>query len=264
MIAGEAGIGKSTVVAEARRRFAASGRGRWLATAADPVWRGALQPLRRLAAALFEQDPRTDRENEPGALRSRGGRPGQRRAPRLPRRPRRPPLAGSAWNRAEPAARLEGTLAALVALLGALGEPGLVLQLDDVHWADLETIAFIPDLLRALAEPPSFALVATSRPVAGGAEGALGAATPTLALTLGPLGEADLGGLAAALVGEPLAPAMVAWLGARSGGNPFFAEQTVLYLRERGLLASSPGGAGRGGRRRGAAADGGRGRRRPP
>ncbi len=218
VVRGEAGIGKSSLVGEARRRWG----GRWLSTAADPVWRAALAPLRELVTQTLGEDSLA----ELGLAEHRDFLAALV-APESP---------GPAWERTPPAERQRRTLDAVVALLRARAGDGLVVQIDDIHWLDLETRAFLPALAGALADLP-FALVLTTRP---GED--LELPDPVLELPLSPLPPDMLGALAASRVGRPLAPVSVTWLAERTGGNPFFAEQVLLHLAERELLSDSPDG----------------------
>ncbi|HEX5618624.1 MAG TPA: AAA family ATPase [Solirubrobacteraceae bacterium] len=222
VVRGPAGIGKSALVAEARRRV--GGRVRWLAAAADPVSRGALQPLRSVALDVLGNERRLDAtvsilrlEAHRGYLRALVG------------------LPDSGYEQAEPRARARGMLDALVALFRALSsQRPLVLELDDLHWSDLETLAFLPELLSALADRP-FALVATTREPESLAD-------VTLDLALGELASDDLGALGMTVLDEALAPETCAWLEERTQCNPFFAQQVLLHMRECGHLVPSVDG----------------------
>ena len=222
VIRGPAGIGKSALVAEARRRF--GDRARWLAAGADPVSRGALQPLRHVASEVLGQPRRLDAtvailrlDAHRGYLRALVG------------------LPDPAYEQAEPRARARGTLDALIALFRALSaQRPLVLQLDDLHWSDLETLAFLPELLAALADRP-FALVVTTRD-------AVSLGDVTLDLPVGELASDDLAALGETVLDEPLAPETCTWLAERTRCNPFFAQQVLLHMRECGHLAASAAG----------------------
>ncbi len=52
----------------------------------------------------------------------------------------------------------------------------------------------------------------------------------------------DLGELALEVLGAPAAPPLVNLLVERSDGNPFFAEQILLYLRDEGGLSKTEAG----------------------
>ncbi|MEA2293448.1 MAG: hypothetical protein QOE86_1087 [Solirubrobacteraceae bacterium] len=228
LVAGDAGIGKSRLVAAQRARFP----GRWLRGAADPVWRRELHPLRRAAADFFGQSQHAT------AIANRE-RFEARLTPGL--EPHRAFLAaladlpdpGPAYEQAPAEARFRGLLDAFTALLRAqLEHHPLVLQVDDLHWADPETLAFLPVLRQALADRP-FALVLTSREPAAAAD---------RTLELGPLDAPAIATLAATILGTAVAPDTVDWLAERTAGNPFFLEQILLHVHERG--AAEPGADG--------------------
>lgn len=243
VISGEPGIGKSSLLAAARRQLPDP---HWVSTAADPVWRQALQPLRGAARALLDQSmqaPRKTNEERFEATLARYGL-SQHRAFLGDLVDLRWP--DSDWERAEPPERQRRTLAAFIALLRAVATNarGLVLEVEDVHWADLETRAFLPELATALADVP-FVLVVTTRPdgdqqAPTAPNPSAGTASPVRTeVVLGPLPAGELGALAAERLGRPLAPVTVDWLSERTAGNPFFAEQLILHLDQQGQLEDS-------------------------
>jgi class 3 adenylate cyclase/tetratricopeptide (TPR) repeat protein len=245
VVSGEPGIGKSSLVAAARAQLPDP---RWVSTAADPVWRQALQPMRGAARELLEQSthaPRAVNEQRFDAVIDRYSLIGDRA------------FLGalvdlfwpdSDWERAEAAQRQRRTLVALTALLRAAATDGrgLVLEVEDMQWADLETRAYLPELATSLADVP-FVLLMTTRPDARGQGNAVDAlhmtgGHPRTEIALGPLSADDLGALAAHRLGRPLAPETQAWLSERTAGNPFFAEQLVQHLQERSALHDSAAG----------------------
>jgi DNA-binding CsgD family transcriptional regulator len=122
----------------------------------------------------------------------------------------------------------------LVKLFGELtaAHPTL-LVIEDVHWADPATRAFVSYFARNVVSDP-VALVLTVRtdelhrrhPLrATLAE--LGRLPTVSRLDLEPLDTDDLGDLLAGLAGTPLPRAAVRRIAERSGGNPFYAEQLL-------------------------------------
>ena len=190
---GEAGIGKTRLLAEAARRGEAAGF-RVAGVACLPfVAPLPYEPVRALLRAL--------------------GRP--------------------------PAAALppEAVFArSLEALEQAAAESPLLLCLDDLHDSDRATLELVHYGIVRLADLPVAWLLA-ARPA--------GALTPFLhhlerldlleRLELGPLAEAELGELAAAVLdGTPATAELVATLARRSGGNPFLFLELVRAAAARG------------------------------
>lgn len=147
---------------------------------------------------------------------------------------------GSLYEQLDAQGRFDNTLLALKTLIKAesLRQP-LVLHVEDVHWLDTDSRQFLTRLVRNVTGYP-FAVLLTARlewePLA------IEPAVPQHTLVLEPLPAADLAHLADALLGQPAAPELVALLAERAEGNPFFAGQLLLFLRENGLLAASPQG----------------------
>ncbi len=131
-----------------------------------------------------------------------------------------------------PENRFENTLDALKTFIKAesLHHP-LVIQLEDGHWLDPESSHFLPHLLRNVEAYP-FALLITMRP---GQEEPIQALEYQV-LELLPLNREALAELAYTVTGSAAAPSLVQLLVERAEGNPFFAEQILLYLQEQGSL----------------------------
>jgi DNA-binding CsgD family transcriptional regulator len=136
---------------------------------------------------------------------------------------------GEGWQRE----RLFAAVAQLLSAVAVRSETGVGVVVEDVHWADSETLDCLTFLSRA-AQSSAVWVVVTCRSdeaplapqVAGWLVQARGAAA-TEEITLGPLSWAEVAGQAAALTGRPVPPVVVDELFARAGGNPFFTEQLV-------------------------------------
>ena len=230
LVVGDAGVGKTRFVAEGMDRAAAAGmvvvRGECLALAgtlpllpvADALGElGRLEAGGLLAAAL---------DAAPGYVREEVGRllPGMG-----PGGGTGPAGRDGEWSRE----RLFAGAAEVLAGVAARSQSGVGLVVEDVHWADGETLDFLTFLVRAGRRGP-VRVVATCRgdeaPLAEHAAGWLALVrgdAGTEEIRLGPLSRAEVAGQAAALAGAPVSP-QVAWdLFARAEGNPFFTEQLV-------------------------------------
>jgi class 3 adenylate cyclase/tetratricopeptide (TPR) repeat protein len=150
----------------------------------------------------------------------------------------------SLYEQLDPQARYDNTLLALTRLIEAesLRQP-LVLVLEDVHFLDEDTLAFLPRLLRALRASPTphpVALLLTAR--RQGAALRLDPSLTTHVLELDRLHPTDLLSVAANILEGPIAPDLAELLETRAEGNPFFAEQLLRYLRDQNLLEWSTSG----------------------
>src|SRR5271166_6204123 len=230
LVVGDAGAGKTRFVTEAMDRAAAAGmvvvRGECLPLAGTlpllPV-RDALGEVARLegggllAAAL---------DAAPGYVREEMGRllPGM-----SPGGGTGPAGRDVEWSRP----RLFAGVTELLAVVGGRSPSGVGLVVEDVHWADGETLDFLTFLVRGGRRGP-VRVVATCRgdeaPPAehvGGWLAQVRADAGTEEIRLGPLSRAEVAGQAAALAGGPVSPQVVDYLYARAEGNAFFTEQLV-------------------------------------
>ena len=215
LVTGEAGIGKSRLVAEIRSRAAAAGRpsspvepsragaptGRWprrwpgrcagrqlLDTARLRPFRAALNRLLP-AATVAEPDP------------GRG-----------------PPV--------DPSVVLgEGVLALLAE---AAGERGCLLVLEDLHWADPDTVDLVRYLTGAVRGTPVLLVLTARDDVPQPGVSRLVTAPDVTVVGLARLDDAGVGALAAACRGgAPLTDAELRDLVTRSDGLPFLVEELL-------------------------------------
>jgi tetratricopeptide (TPR) repeat protein len=121
-------------------------------------------------------------------------------------------------------------------LLALADEQPVVLVVDDIHWADASSRALITDLT-VLTQQAPVALVLSGRPEARALLGEL----PLHELHLIALADAEIGDLVATVLGGEAPPELALFVAARSGGNPFFAQELVRSLQERDALAHQQG-----------------------
>jgi DNA-binding CsgD family transcriptional regulator len=121
----------------------------------------------------------------------------------------------------------------------------VVLVLEDLHWADVQTREFIAYWLSGPA--PRVALVVTYRGEDAGAEvSALTARVPRPVghehVMLAPLDAPDTGALTAAILGvETVSAEFACYLWERTGGLPLAVEEVLALVRARGLLVHHGG-----------------------
>ena len=142
-------------------------------------------------------------------------------------------------------------------------EPALFI-IEDAHWIDAVSESMLADFLTVIPRTPSMVLI-TSRPEY---EGALTRVHGAQTIALAPLGDSDTAALLGELLGsDPSVGELAAIIAERAAGNPFFAEEMVRELVQRGVLAGERGlclsGGCRRGERAGHGAGGHRGAHRP-
>ena len=153
----------------------------------------------------------------------------------------------SIYEQLEPQLRFENTLDALKTLIKAesLLQP-VVVQVEDAHWLDADSAEFLRKVVRNVDEY-SFIVLATSRPPEASSHdfditNAFADERTVTMLDLTALDRDSLAGLAEEILGGRLTPSLADELAERADGNPFFAEQILLYLREQGLLEAGAQG----------------------
>lgn len=145
-----------------------------------------------------------------------------------------------AWGGQAPAADESPVLLgeALVRLL-RVGRParGNLLLLEDLHWADPETLTVVDYLADALRDEPVLCLV-TTRP--GGAADdlveRLERRTPHGVMRIAPLPDADVEVMVAACLGATPPAAVTAFVQRHSDGSPFLVEELLAGLASSGEL----------------------------
>jgi predicted ATPase len=147
--------------------------------------------------------------------------------------------ADSPFLRLDPPQRRQRTLTALkrVLLRESQVQP-LLLVFEDLHWIDTETQALLDSLVESLPTAQLLLLV-NYRPEY---QHGWGSKTYYTQLRLDPLPPASADELLQALLGDDpsLAP-LKRLLIERTGGNPFFLEESVRTLVETGVLVGAPG-----------------------
>jgi predicted ATPase/class 3 adenylate cyclase len=135
--------------------------------------------------------------------------------------------------------RFDNTLRALKNLFIAesLHQP-FIIQLEDSHWLDADSETFLSLLTRNVTSCP-FAIISTTRPPEVETTlftQQLSPEVPCTTIHLSALDAKQVQLIAENILVGRVAPDLVEQLVRRAGGNPFFAEQMVLYLKEQALL----------------------------
>ena len=113
-----------------------------------------------------------------------------------------------------------------------------VYVIEDVHWVDEASESMLADFFAVIPQTPSLVLV-TYRPEY---RGALTRIPGAQTIGLRPLNNAQSSKLTTELLGgDPSVEGLAERVAARAAGNPFFAEEIVRDLAERGVLDGRPG-----------------------
>jgi predicted ATPase len=129
-------------------------------------------------------------------------------------------------------------LTALVNAASLAREAPVVYVIEDAHWIDEVSESMLAEFLTVIPQTPSLVLI-TWRPEY---RGELARVTGVEMITLAPLSDTE----SSTLIGEllrcdPSVAALREAIGVRAAGNPFFAEELVRDLAERGVLSGDRG-----------------------
>lgn len=225
VIEGEAGIGKTCLVAALAARPEMAGR-RWLVGACRRVREPfPLGPVIEALRGLGKELVGARLSPVAGVLRPLV----PELEPWLPLRPE--PLRDRAAER-------HRVFRALAELLGALGPTVLVVE--DVHWADGQTVEFLDYVVKAQPERLGVVLTFRGEDVREGRRGIaarLPASTTVVRVELSPLDAAETAALAESILdAESISAEFAAFLFGCTEGVPFVIEEVIGLLRERGAL----------------------------
>ena len=232
LISGDAGVGKSRLVAELLARLQPH-EARILAGGCLAISGGGL-PYAPLTEALRQ----LARQLDPATLETVLG-PARTELARL-----LPDLAGDAGRDGSPGGASDGGSSSraeqarlfelILGLLGRLAQAlPLILVIEDLQWADDATRDLLVFLARNLG-PERVMVVATTRSEADGLDAATAAWVAELArspiaerIDLPPLAPDEIADQVAGILGSPAPPALIEAVVSRSGGNALFVEELV-------------------------------------
>jgi class 3 adenylate cyclase len=105
--------------------------------------------------------------------------------------------------------------------------------IEDAHWIDEVSESILAEFLTVIPQTPSLVLV-TYRPEY---QGALGRVAAAQTIALAPLSDPETAALVSELIGlDPSVGGVITMVTEKAAGNPFFAEEIVRDLAERGVL----------------------------
>jgi DNA-binding SARP family transcriptional activator len=225
-VSGEAGIGKSRLLAALRAEAAARGAGVHGGESYEAEATGAYRPVAALIRSLAREAGPQGR----AALAAET----HELAILLPELDTSRDFAPSEKVVGDRQLRLFDSVTRLVQ--GVAADGPLVITLDDVHWADPESLALLAHVLRHAGSIPLLVVLAY-RPEEVGADHPVPAlltelrrTRPVLALELLGLEVEPLAQLISAVTGTTATPAVVEAVAGSSGGNPLFVAEVAKTL----------------------------------
>ena len=124
-------------------------------------------------------------------------------------------------------------LTALVNAASLARESPRVYVMEDAHWIDEVSESMLADFVMVIPQTPSLVLI-TYRPEY---RGALSRVAGAQTIAVASLSDSETAALVAALLGsDPSVIGLVTLIAQKAAGNPFFAEEMVRDLAERGVL----------------------------
>lgn len=252
---GEPGIGKTRLVAALRAKLEESGQTiQWVAIPCDSVhksgWNAVSTWLRawlRVTDSATQAEKRTAIETRYAEFANNDSIPESTRTELRRTQSFVADLVDCHWddspfaNVDDPKLRYENRIIAMKELLRAMATTApTVLEVEDTHWIDSSTAAWMAAMTRNIEDLP-LAIIATSRFEDDGGKPDLHVADKAglKDLELKPVtGDGFIKAMAAALLGADteLDAETARLISGKSKGNPFFAEQLILHLHETGEL----------------------------
>ncbi|MDQ7779804.1 MAG: adenylate/guanylate cyclase domain-containing protein, partial [Planctomycetota bacterium] len=118
----------------------------------------------------------------------------------------------------------------------------LLIDIEDMHWADEETAALLVHLLERLVDLPVFFLISARDEIERRPFGErLMSRADITRVRLKELGKDRIAELLERLMGAPVEDSLLADLIGRTAGNPYFVEEIARYIMEKGLAAQEDG-----------------------
>ena len=235
-VIGEAGMGKSRMVAELRAHVdKRAGPVTWRQGRCLPYGEGitfwALGEVVKAQAGILESDSPADAEAKLNAVVPPGPDQAWMRERLLPLIG----LESTSANREESFAAWRGFLEGMAA-----DHPAVVV-IEDLHWADEAMLAFLEHVAQQVNHGPLF-LLGTTRPDLLARHPDFAAGLPNAhRLELTPLTTDETASLVTSLLGAVVPADLSGPIIERADGNPLYAEEYVALLRDRDLLVQSNG-----------------------
>lgn len=255
---GEAGMGKSYLVASCQQQLAAHCEStgqpyHWILAPTHQTLQGSLHPFTYALRHWGHQSPQKSKEENRACLTEalealRESLPQEQQGLRDELTRLSSFLGalvglftkGSLYEQLEPRFRFANTLQAIVTWLQALShQRPVILQLEDGHWLDPASLQAIRQLAQqAHAKDWPLTIILTNRYLDDGRPFRLPLpeGVPQQTINLNQLSRGGLRSLAEGHLGDTIHPQLIDLLEVKGHGNPFFVEQILSYLQEQQAL----------------------------
>lgn len=257
---GEPGLGKTRLVAALRAKLEERGEPfHWITMPCDGVHRSGWNAVSTWLRSFFGIAESASQEDKRKAIEARYAEfEKNEKIPEATRSELKRTMSFAAdlvdchWDDSpfakldDPKLRHENRIIAVKELLRALAHTApTVLEVEDTHWVDASTAAWLTAMTRNIASLP-LAIIATSRFTDDGSKPELQIAQDAELkdFELQPItGDDFTQAMATALLGEgaELDTEAVKLISGKAKGNPFFTEQLILHLHETGELEKVKG-----------------------
>ncbi len=257
-IYGEAGIGKTRLIHGLAQQMDLPRRVRWLTCPADALLRQSLNPFKYMLRSYFTPPSENPAQDNYARFNLTFDTFLQRLVERHPQAVTlhaemarvRSILAAlvdvywpdSLYAQLEPKLRFQNTLMALKTFIQAEAMSGpVIVHIEDAQWLDEDSLALIHTLCQGMATSPIAILMSGRYQDDGGMHHfELDPHIPQQTLVLETLPATDIEAIVVQCLQGPVAPDVARLLADKTDGNPFFAEQLALNLREQGALIQCP------------------------
>ncbi len=255
IVHGEAGVGKSHLVYEARSRLTANGTVKWMGFATEATRQTSLDPFLQMLGQYFQQrladndaQRKTLFESTLESLLGRMNECSINAALIAELGEARSFLGalfdlrwdGSAYESFDPQMRFDRSLSAITTLFRAESacQP-LILHVQDAQWLDSDSLTLILMLIESTAKSPITILMDSRERL----ELALSPSTmPIQSIELGELPRVGVDALVEMVLKAPVTAELCGYIYSKAAGNPFFTEQLTLDLLEREMITRTPEG----------------------